>query len=170
MLFFPSLLCGESYPRHLCQSRWSCNTALEFWSCEEHLVGLCYSKEHQKESYDLKKNQNTNKNQTTHTHQKKIRNGEIMFLCHSLSVWMPRHIPSADKGKGNCGATLTLRRCYLSAFGICLPACADSSHISSTSAPLMVAAGGRFGATLNPTQSQPGSHWGFHQYHWWSSV
>lgn len=114
-----------------------------------------------REDHMLKKSSKTKKkttNKKSHTHTK-------INFC--LSVWMPPHIPSAGKGKGSCRAPLTLRWSYHSAFGICLPSCPESSHKSSTSAPLMVAAGDRFGATLKPTQLQPGSHWGFHQYHRW---
>lgn len=69
-----------------------------------------------------------------------------MFLCHTQSQFL---------GTMACPA-----------FGICLPSCADSSHIFPTTAPLMGTAGDRFGATLNPTQPQPGSHWESHQCHW----
>lgn len=133
-------------------TQWDCSTAR---SIRDDAKSWC--------SYAKKNNQKQKKDhkqKVTHTHKK-------INFCHSLSVWMPPHIPSAGKGKGSCRAPLTLRWSYHSAFGICLPSCPESSQKSSTSAPLMVAAGDRFGATLKPTQLQPGSHWGFHQYHRW---
>lgn len=124
---------------------------------------ICFKKIIKKQANKQTSPKQTNK-QTSH----KKPNGKSQILCLSLSVWMTWHIPSAGRGKGSCGTLLTLQWSHPSTFGTGLPSCADSSHISSSSAPLMVVAGDRFGATLNPTQPQPGSHWGFH--HWSSSV
>lgn len=124
--------------------------------------------QHQTESCALKKLEKTNKhqkNQQTHT---KKNHGKSMFLCLSLGAWMLWHVPRAGKGKGSCwGPRDSVMVPPLYFWNLPPLTCWLFPRIFHLST---MVAGDRFGATLNPTQPQPGSHWGFHRYHWRPSV